>query len=49
MEIQIQEDKYSLEFSIKNNLPYLLGLFLFGVCVYVFIPDPRQFKRFPLP
>lgn len=36
MEIQIQEDKYSLEFSIKNNLPYLLGLFLLGVCVYVF-------------
>ena len=41
----MQEDKYSLEFSIKYTLPYLLYFFLLA---YGYFSDLLLFKRFPL-
>ena len=54
MGIQIQEDKYSQKFSIKNVLPYLHGVFLLAVWLFSrsdailaisFIPDLPLLKR----
>ena len=39
--------QHSQEFSTKkNDLPYLLGVFLLPVWYF---PDPVRFQRFPLP